>query len=99
MLLGLDGLDPFEIRLITSKFELIAFFLYSARALRALALKSGAQVDDIELTPNSADTEFPVSSGHVSAMEGILCWGHELFTLVFTVLQKSTKSSLCASSA
>ena len=60
--------------------------------------KDMAQVDDIELIPNSADTEFPVSSRHVSATEGILCGGHELFTLVFTVLQKSTKSSLCASS-
>ena len=64
MLLGLDGLDPFEIRLITSKFVLIAFFLYSARALRALALKSGAQVDDIELIPNSCDIKIIPQAGH-----------------------------------
>ena len=61
--------------------------------------KDMAQVDDIELIPNSAHTEFPVSSWHVNAMEGSLCGRHEIFTLVFTALQKMSKSSLWASSA
>ena len=103
MLLGLDGLDPFEIRLITSKFSLID--VYKQKEKEKINGKMGwmgkdmAQVDEIELIPNSAHTEFPVSSGHVSAMEGILCGRHQIFTLIFTALQKMIKSSVWASSA
>ena len=61
--------------------------------------KDMAQVDDIELIPNSAHTEFPFCSWHGNAMEGILCGRHQIFTLIFTALQKMSKSSVWASSA
>ena len=51
MLLGLDGLDPFEIRLITSKFVLIKKKKKKNGKVGWMG-KDMAQDDDIELIPN-----------------------------------------------
>ena len=63
MLLGLDGLDPFEIRLITSKFVLILKKKQKNGKMGWMG-KDGAQVDDIELIPNSCDIKIVPQAGH-----------------------------------